>query len=206
MLKFLNRQVINAKFNIEDICNIYRRLHIEAGDDSDTLSYIQFMNAILPPAAITGTLLSGNTSPVSLSPEPLKRSIHSKATLMSGNASKSKLKFANEVGKTSSKSPRRPDSSMRNMESHKRLQPGSQRSASGFESIEPAPPREDKYRTATNAIHKKNAQLYRQVWEQQQTAGFKSQASSKMQMLISSIAEPTPPDPFGGLLPMSRYK
>ncbi len=40
MLKFLNRLVVNAKFNIEDICNIYRRLKIEAGDDSDTLSYI----------------------------------------------------------------------------------------------------------------------------------------------------------------------
>ncbi len=40
MLKFLNRLVVNAKFNIEDICNIYRRLKIEAGDDSDTLSYV----------------------------------------------------------------------------------------------------------------------------------------------------------------------
>ena len=27
-----------------------------------------------------------------------------------------------------------------------------------------------------------------------------------MQMLMSSIADPTPPDPFGGMLPMSRYK
>jgi len=40
MLKFLNRLVVNAKFNIEDICSIYRRLKIDAGDDSDTLSYI----------------------------------------------------------------------------------------------------------------------------------------------------------------------
>src|SRR5574343_2037014 len=48
MLRFLNKLVINAKFTIEDICNIYRRLHIEAGDDADTLSYIQFMYAILP--------------------------------------------------------------------------------------------------------------------------------------------------------------
>jgi hypothetical protein len=50
MLKFLNRLVVNAKFNIEDICSIYRRLKIDAGDDSDTLSYIQFMTSILPPA------------------------------------------------------------------------------------------------------------------------------------------------------------
>lgn len=49
MLRFLNKLVINAKFTVEDICNIYRRLKIEAGDDSDTLSYIQFMIAILPP-------------------------------------------------------------------------------------------------------------------------------------------------------------
>jgi hypothetical protein len=83
MLKFLNRLVVNAKFNIEDICNIYRRLKIEAGDDSDTLSYIQFMNAILPPAAVSGTLISGKTSPVSLSPEPLRRTLNSKSNLMS---------------------------------------------------------------------------------------------------------------------------
>ncbi len=51
MLKFLNRLVLNAKFNIEDICNVYKRLKIEAGDDSDTLSYIHFMHAILPPSA-----------------------------------------------------------------------------------------------------------------------------------------------------------
>ena len=49
MLRFLNKLVINAKFSIEDICNIYKRLKIEAGDDSDTLSYILFMSAILPP-------------------------------------------------------------------------------------------------------------------------------------------------------------
>ena len=76
MLKFLNKLVVNAKFNIEDICNIYRRLNIQAGDDSDTLSYIQFMNAILPPSAVTGTLISGKISPVTLSPEPLKRTIN----------------------------------------------------------------------------------------------------------------------------------
>ena len=206
MLKFLNRFVINAKFSIEDICNIYRRLKIEAGDDSDTLSYIQFMNAILPPAAQTGTLLTGNTSPVSLSPEPLKRSLHSKAHLSSSNAaSKSKIKFMNERTVSKSPTPRKPDSSMRNMESQKRL--GSQRSVSGFESIDPAPPREDKYSTATNATHKKNAKLYRQVWEQQQqTGGYQSLASTKMQMLASSIADPQPPDPFCGMMPMSRYK
>jgi Ca2+-binding EF-hand superfamily protein len=50
LLKFLNKFVINAKFTIEDICNVYRRLKIDAGDDSDTLSYVNFMNAILPPA------------------------------------------------------------------------------------------------------------------------------------------------------------
>lgn len=50
LLKFLNKFVINAKFNVEDVCNIYRRLKIEAGDDSDTLNYINFMTAILPPA------------------------------------------------------------------------------------------------------------------------------------------------------------
>ncbi len=59
LLKFLNRFVINAKFTIEDVCNVYRRLKIEAGDDSDTLSYINFMNAILPPAQVSGMLLSG---------------------------------------------------------------------------------------------------------------------------------------------------
>ena len=48
LLRFLNRLVMNAQFNVEDICNIYRRLKIEAGDDSDTLTYVQFMVAILP--------------------------------------------------------------------------------------------------------------------------------------------------------------
>ncbi len=50
MLKFLNKFVINAKFTVEDVCNIYKRLKIVAGDDSDTLNYINFMTAILPPA------------------------------------------------------------------------------------------------------------------------------------------------------------
>jgi hypothetical protein len=122
MLKFINRLVMNAKFTIEDICNIYRRLKIEAGDDSDTLSYIQFMTAILPPAAHTGTLLSGNISPVSLSPEPLKRSILSKANnLMSAQASKSKIKFLNERPSSRSPTPRRPETSMRKIDSNKRL-------------------------------------------------------------------------------------
>ena len=40
LLRFLNKLVVNAKFTIEDICNIYKRLKIDAGDDSDTLSYI----------------------------------------------------------------------------------------------------------------------------------------------------------------------
>ena len=61
MLKFLNRLVINAKFNIEDICNIYKRLKIEAGDDSDTLNYIQFMVAILPASSVGSGATSCNT-------------------------------------------------------------------------------------------------------------------------------------------------
>ena len=53
----------NAKFTIEDICNVYKRLNIDAGDDSDTLSYIQFMTAILPPPlSLVGTTTAPNSS------------------------------------------------------------------------------------------------------------------------------------------------
>lgn len=48
LLRFLNRLVVNAKFNVEDVCNVYRRLKIDGGDDSDTVSYIGFMAAIMP--------------------------------------------------------------------------------------------------------------------------------------------------------------
>ena len=68
LLKFLNKFVVNAKFNVEDICQVYKRLKIDAGDDSDSLTYINFMTAILPPPAETGTILSGNVTPTG-SPE-----------------------------------------------------------------------------------------------------------------------------------------
>ena len=63
LLKFLNKFVLNAKFNVEDICQIYKRLKIEAGDDSDTLTYVNFMTAILPPPLESGVCLSGKVSP-----------------------------------------------------------------------------------------------------------------------------------------------
>jgi hypothetical protein len=63
LLKFLNKFVLNAKFNVEDICQIYKRLKIDAGDDSDTLTYINFMTSILPPPAVSGVCLNANESP-----------------------------------------------------------------------------------------------------------------------------------------------
>jgi hypothetical protein len=63
LLKFLNKFVLNARFTVEDICQIYKRLKIDAGDDSDTLTYINFMTSILPPPAESGACLSGKVSP-----------------------------------------------------------------------------------------------------------------------------------------------
>jgi len=68
LLKFLNKFVLNARFTVEDICQIYKRLKIDAGDDSDTLTYINFMTAILPPPVETGACLSGQVSPQGGSP------------------------------------------------------------------------------------------------------------------------------------------
>jgi hypothetical protein len=68
LLKFLNKFVLNARFTVEDICQIYKRLKIDAGDDSDTLTYINFMTAILPPPAESGACLSGKVSPQGDSP------------------------------------------------------------------------------------------------------------------------------------------
>jgi len=63
LLRFLNKLVANAKFTIEDICNVYKRLKIDAGDDSDTVSYVQFMTAILPPPlSLVGNTTAPNTS------------------------------------------------------------------------------------------------------------------------------------------------
>ncbi len=73
MLKFLNRLVLNAKFNIEDICSVYKRLKIDAGDDSDTLSYIQFMVAILPPSSASTAF--GTSALNTMRGTPLNQSI-----------------------------------------------------------------------------------------------------------------------------------
>jgi hypothetical protein len=70
----LNKLVSNAKFTIEDICNIYRRLKIEAGDDSDTLSYIGFMVAILPQSVAGSTIASTRDHSPETGASPTKRS------------------------------------------------------------------------------------------------------------------------------------
>lgn len=86
------------------------------------------MNAILPPAAVTGTLISGKNSPISLSPEPLKRTLNSKAQLMSAQGSRSKIKFMQNLvdGRSPSKSPtprpKRPESQLRgSIDAQKRM-------------------------------------------------------------------------------------
>ena len=45
-LKFLNRNIANAKFSIEDMSSLFRRLDID--EDRSNLTYLEFVNCLIP--------------------------------------------------------------------------------------------------------------------------------------------------------------